>query len=253
MTQEHEDQNPFSENIAKHLIQYKKGILYGLSAVVILSALLGFWLKNQKQEKVLSYLNFEEQADTLQKFKNKEQLEQSAQLFTALPKQQAHHAKYLAQVALSVDEQKLLGELMVNASDSSTLDNFPFYQEYSKISLLIAEGQKSKAAERSLQQHQKMRQNQKRQGQVFGLVLYGYNLLRIAFLHQDLKQYDVELAAWKDLEDILQSSDKVLESSYSTQSSRYQLAQAITEVFSSKGVSLKDYISFRKNEVNKVS
>jgi hypothetical protein len=251
MTQEPEHIPSFSEKLMNKLIHYRKPIFTLLGITLVLSVALSFFLKNQHKQKHDSYISFTEKIHELEKFKTADNLHDSIALFKKLPNQQNHDQNFLIQISLSLKEQNELQKLQT--STTNPLQDFPFYKEYSSISLLIAQDKLQEAAGQSLGLHQKMHNKQKDSKEVFGLVLYSYNLLRIAFLHEKLQNPSIELDAWKDLEDVLYSKDKILESTYTTVNDRNALNNSLSKVFAKKDINLKDYIQNRKQALSKKS
>lgn len=76
----------------------------------------------------------------------------------------------------------------------------PAYAEFAEVSLLISRKKYQEALERSVSLKEALDEKES--------VLYGKNLVRIAFLQEQLENRAGETAAWRELEELLKSRDK---------------------------------------------
>ena len=114
----------------------------------------------------------------------------------------------------------------------------PLHAAYAETTLLIEQEQYQLSLERAVALKTKMAS----EGGVIhllenpafgGAVLYGYNLVRIAFLQQELGNGPGEKAAWEELETFLSLIGE-------------EMAQPLSRGLEEKGFSLTDYIRERK-------
>jgi hypothetical protein len=166
------------------------------------------------------------------------------------------HAKYdgrIAQKLLLSSEQGLAASF--SKATQKRIGGFsPYYTQFSNCSLLIGEKKfeealaQSKALKASLDQDELFWKS-KSEIVKHGSVLYGYNLLRIAFLQQTLGNPLEELAAWKDFK----REAGWLESELPTREFDPAAFQQICQNFQKNDVSLKDFIHYRETVLLSVS
>jgi hypothetical protein len=119
----------------------------------------------------------------------------------------------------------------------------PFHAAFAETSLLIEGKVYQEALEKSVGLKEKMAkewdlERLSRDEGVGGSLLYAHNLLRIACLHQELKNKPGEKAAWEELEAYLKLHE---ESS---------IGALILNNFQDKGIRLSDYIAARKKQLH---
>lgn len=105
------------------------------------------------------------------------------------------HAE-IAQVLLSLDRVDE-AEPLARASLDQLRKVAPAYAEFAEISLLICRKNYQKALERAVSLKEALEEK--------GSLLYGKNLVRIAFLQQQLENGAGETAAWSELKELIGS------------------------------------------------
>src|ERR1700733_2141017 len=128
--------------------------------------------------------------------------------------------------------------------ESSSLN---FYKEFSKTTLLIEEGQYEKALQRALALKQDLinkAQETQETGTRFRNGLFAYNLLRIAFLRQQLNDAE-ELATWQEWKQY--ANGKKIEQSNLIDA---QVFRDIATQFEENDISLREYIQFREGKLS---
>jgi hypothetical protein len=123
-----------------------------------------------------------------------------------------------------LDEALELANRAINRVESEA----PLHSQYARTSLLIEQGNYQEALERSVGLKEQLLQEDA------GSLLYAHNLLRIAFLQQELKNRPGEKAAWEELENFLGASAH---------------ADLVMANFSDKNIDLTKYISERKKNL----
>ncbi len=159
------------------------------------------------------------------------------------------HAKYDGAIA-----QKLLGysESGLAASYGKAAlrrigDFSPYYTDFSRCSLLIAEGQLLEALDKAKTLKISMEKDDafwEKKSEVVrhGCILFAYNLLRIAVLEKAAGTSEGELAAWQELKkNAGWDGSKPTSKTYDPEA--YLLIQ---ENFQSQDISLLDYIQYRE-------
>jgi hypothetical protein len=130
------------------------------------------------------------------------------------------------------------------ATEQRIGDISPYYKQFSNCSLLIGEKKFDEALARSQSLKQSLDQDElfwKPKSEVVrhGVVLYGYNLLRIASLQQMTGNVVGELAAWNEFK----KAAGWLESEASLDPESFEL---ISQNFQNNDVSLRDFIQYRE-------
>lgn len=243
------DQHPFLQKV----IQHKNAIILGCLAAVVLIFIAVSFLTGAGHKARGQYLQFNEAFSNLKEFPSEETLNKALQSFQALPQHSQAELAQLTQLAIALKNTAIIENFSKNSAHTQPLNLLPYYQEYTEVSLLMTKEDWENASKRSLDLHEKMRNNNSTSKPVFGLVLYAYNLIRIAFLQQKLQNPQVELAAWEDLEELLYNQEKVIQTKYSLIQDRSLLQAAFASTFSLKSFHLKDYIKKRKSVLTQKS
>lgn len=162
------------------------------------------------------------------------------------------HAKYDGRIAqkLLVNSEHGLASSFSKATQKRIGEFSPYYTAFSNCSLLIAEKKFEKALEESQTLKQSLDQDLtfwKTQSDLVrhGGILYGYNLLRIAFLQQLTGNKPGELAAWKEFK--REAGWLETEAPTKNDSESFEL---ISQNFQKNDVSLKDFIHYRETLLN---
>lgn len=154
--------------------------------------------------------------------------EQLIQLQKILKHHPELHAKYDGKIAqkLLLSSEQGLSVSFVKAAQKRIGELSPYYTQFTNCSLLIGERKFDEALTRASELNKALKQDE----QYHGSILYGYNLLRIAFLMQKVGDRPGELAAWSDFKK-------------ETDSEAFRL---ICENFRKNDVSLTDFIQYRE-------
>ena len=124
------------------------------------------------------------------------------------------------------DHYKVIGKKILSRTSPS------YFVDFSKITMLISEKKYLDAYNNSLELKSNLEKSSKD-----NLSIYPYNLLRICFLMKEMKDFDKELQGWNDLEKYITEK----ETSFAAQ------------IKKNNGLILTDYISHRKQLLNKKS
>jgi hypothetical protein len=159
------------------------------------------------------------------------------------------HAKYDGRIAqkLLLSSQEGLAASFSRATQNRIGEFSPHYRQFSNCSILIGEKKFDEALSQSIQLKQSLDQDDlfwKTNSEIVkhGAVLYGYNLLRIAFLEQMVGNISGELSAWKNFK----REAGWIESEPPTRGLDTESFKLITQNFQKNDVSLKDFIQYRE-------
>jgi hypothetical protein len=159
------------------------------------------------------------------------------------------HAKYDGRIAqkLLLSSQEGLAASFLKAAQKRIGEFSPYYTQFSNCSLLIGEKKIDEALSQSQTLKQALDQDAafwKTNSEIVrhGAILYGYNLLRIAFLQQMVGNAPGELAAWKDFK----REAGWLESEPPLRQLDPESFHLIGQNFQKNDVSLKDFIQYRE-------
>jgi hypothetical protein len=160
------------------------------------------------------------------------------------------HSKYDIQVAQILIARGKFSEATAFLKNSKHIQDsneaLNFYTQFSKTSFLIEKGKYENALQHALVLKQDLinkAQDIKEKSTQFSNVLFAYNLLRIAFLNQQLEDEKGELAAWQEWKKY--ANDKMVESSIDIQAFRDIVAQ-----FDENNISLQEYIQSRERKLS---
>ncbi len=110
----------------------------------------------------------------------------------------------IAQTFLRLGDIKMALQYGQKALQELSRENLPFYEDFSKTSLLIADGNYADALKRAEFLGKKMNEsltgNKESQARGFGDILFISNLIRQAMLQQRLTNTEGELVAWQELQ-----------------------------------------------------
>lgn len=182
--------------------------------------------------------------------------EKLIQLQKILKKHPELHAKYDGRIAqkLLLSSQEGLAASFSKATQKRIGELSPYYTQFSNCSLLMGEKKFEEALTLSQSLKQSLHQDElfwKTKSEIVkhGAVLYGYNLLRIAFLQQMLGNTQEELAAWKEF----QREAGWLASEPPTRQLDPEAFYLISQNFQKNDVSLKDFVSARSRLLSDAS
>ncbi len=155
-------------------------------------------------------------------------------------------AKYDGIIAETLLQQGNVQEALPYANRSLErvkVDNLPFYQDFARNALLIAQGQYDQALKQSLQLQAQMQVQAKETDdqnlpRTFGDSLYAMNLIRIAMLQQQAGLKADELKTWDQLNQALNGKSNIIKD--------LNALNSVISHMDDTGVSLSNYIDSRK-------
>lgn len=162
------------------------------------------------------------------------------------------HAKYdgaIAQKLLSSSENGL-AKIYAKAAFKRMGDFSPYYTDFSKATLLIADDQLTDALQSAKLLKANMEKdeafwNKKSEVIRYGCILYAFNLLRIAMLEKTAGTPEGELVAWRELKENAGWLG-AQPTSITHDPEAYLLVQ---ENFQNQDISLLDYIKYREESI----
>lgn len=222
----------------QNLLLRKKEILTGSAAVLAgIAILIGYF---QSGPNAAAYAHAERAIAKWEASPQDDVLYREMQ--EAVRKAPAIEKKYEAAIAQKLIEVEKFDQAleMANRSLLRVKDAAPLHTAYAAASLLIERGAYQEALERAVALKEEI-------GRMFdvnrlsedwlvgGSLLYAHNLVRIACLHQELKNHPGEKAAWEEFERFLQEGTP--------------LADLVIKSFSEKQLDLTQYIAERKKQL----
>lgn len=205
----------WSERLRQHpafdwIVVYGRYLILG--AILLIAALLLIY-RTSDQYSATAETDFASAAQAFAYFQreisqgaNKEVVEGKTfqELQQILQRRPELHSKYdapLAQLLLLVGDTDLAEKYAQFALARTSANGLPDYRGYSQTTLAIAQNKLNEALVQSHQLKQRMLEQASIQMEShnFGDLLYGYNLLRLALLHQQQGNRTEELALWREL------------------------------------------------------
>lgn len=243
---------PLAERLAAWLNHYSSAIGYIAGGLVISFFILYFWgyrtVGQDEKDYIQAEVSFSEFSATppgeVDPATNLSYLALKT-ILDSHPELASRYNGLIAQNFLRLGDMKMAlvyGQLALkDLSD----ENLPFYEDYSKTSLLIADGNYSEALKRSEFLGKKMKESIAQSGRNvqargFGDTLVLFNTIRQALLQQRLGNAPAELLAWQELQRLTQPNQK-----NSDTISHESLAHVLA-VFKTGKIGLDDYIEARK-------
>ncbi len=204
------EDNPIIQWISKH----GEKILYSILGAFSLLILIYFWqsgtsakIEGDYQSASREFQAFQQAAKSGQNLELQDSFQKLTLIMNQLPDLHAKYDGVIAQTFIDLNDIKQAKPFVLSTLQRVGKDNLPFYNEYAQITLLIGEGQIANAIQRSLALKKEMIQNleqmEKEPGTqttepAFGSSLYAFNLLRIAFLEQQVGDRAKELESWEE-------------------------------------------------------
>jgi hypothetical protein len=229
--------------LTEWLIKYGKTVLI---AIACLAALLVIGLRltsgNQAKQGV-EYLKAQKEFTQFQTSTGEAQKEALAklnQVFQIIPQLHAKYDGLIAQELLLSNEVKRAEEFAALALQRIAKDQLPFHAEYSRIALLISQGEYKTALERTVQLKNKMLAEPAPRS--FGDILFAYTLLNQALLYQQVGDLKGEKESWDELK---RYARLVKEAPPADQFSPEAFSQMLAQ-FEMGKVSLKEYMNLTR-------
>jgi hypothetical protein len=151
------------------------------------------------------------------------------------------HQKYdglIAQTLLSEGLTEKASDYMGYALDS--LEDAPYldsFKSFSEISLLVSEEKYEEALTASYNLKKTLSELTSEESSSYK-TLYDYNLIRIAFLEQEIGSTEKELLVWQEVEDRVYKEENIS-------------SQHVADNFNKNNISLLDYINERKDLISR--
>ncbi|MDP1835537.1 MAG: hypothetical protein Q8K75_06355 [Chlamydiales bacterium] len=244
---------PFVDRLATWIQQYGSQVLYGFAAVVVCLLALYAWSSRTAGYEEQDYINAEVAYEEFSISPTEQTDPAVNKSFLALkeilerrPELGSRYNGLIAQTFLRLGDMKMALAYGQKALKNLSDENLPFYEDYSKTSLLIADGSYGDALKRSEFLAKKMSEAATKattdQERGFGDTLLIYNAIRIAMLNQKLSNGNGELAAWQEVQR-LGGDKKSGRAAMAINDATYADAMA---TFKTGKVGLNDYIEARK-------
>lgn len=205
----------WSEQIQQHssfqwIVNYGS---YLMIAAIILIAILLFFYRTSDQYSATAESDYMTAAQNFSRFQkevaqgaNREVVEGKnfKELRQVINRRPELHAKYdgaMAQLLILLGASDLAEEYAQLALARTSADALPDYSDYSQATLLIVQEKPAEALAQAQNLKERLLEQTSLQEESrnFGDLLYGYNLLRLALLHQQQGNREEEYAYWNEL------------------------------------------------------
>lgn len=230
-------------------VRYARAILYSIAAMLFLLLLLYRLASGSQANSERDYLNAE--TNYLHFSSTQEQGEGIDPLLNILNRHNELHPKYDGKIVQSFlkREDALGAKEFAHFSLERVSEKFhSFYIDYSRNTLNIFESDfvlaldSAKELKENLLEYFNSSEENRESGSC-GKLLFIYNLLRIAFLEQEIGSYEGEKKAWDEF--VMRVSGKNDSLSFVSETS--DVHRLLFSNFRENGVSLWDYIKFRRS------
>lgn len=236
-----------TDKIINWMQEYSTQILYGIAAVVVLFIMLYAWMSHSASNEERDYLRAEAAYQEFSASAGRDNPSASPsfiELQAILQRRVELASRYnglLAQLFLQLGDQKMALFYGQKALKNLSKENLPFYEDFSRTSLLIADKDFSEALRRAQYLSEKMIEAEdSTQPSGFGHALISFNMLRIAMLHQKLGNAKAEMDSWQKLEQLTKRK----------RAGEKQGDERLFSMFATGTISLNDYIAMRKKSLN---
>jgi hypothetical protein len=177
---------------------------------------------------------------------NAEQQQAAFDHLTALLKKYPElHAKYdgpMAQILLEQGKVQEAAPFITNTLQRTLPDNLTYFTQYSRTTMTIENQDYKKALDEAQDLTQKLIDSSNASNKKVDEILYAYNLLRIAFLSQQVGDMGREMATWH----AFMNTQPKAESNVSIQPVDQGVRDLVIQPFTEGKISLLDYIQQRK-------
>ena len=245
------------ERLALWVQEHGATVLYGFGVLLAVLVIALFWLSRGATQQEADYLAadlaFQEftqsSADQLNPTENTA-FRRLKEMIHQHPELGARYNGLIAQTFLRLGDIQQALVYGNKALPALTKENLPFYEDYSKTSLLIADGQYEDAFRRADFLQKKMVEAGSLYGadlteKGFGNNLIVLNTIRLGMLHQRLNRDVDELQSWETLRQLQASDDATIAPIKMDPAT----VEAILGAFKTGKVSFSDYIQDRKKNL----
>ena len=229
--------SPLMFKLADWFQEYGQKMIYGIAALVVIMIAGLVWSSARKDASEKAYVEAELSYEKFFKLASDQNDPANEQPFLSLKAAIENHpdlgARYdgsIAQVFLRVGAMQPALVYGDKALKRLAKEDFPFFEEFSKTSLLIVQGNEQEALKRALFLQKKMTETPTTDA------LTLLNHVRIAMLYGRLGNKLEELKAWTQWDQLVTMNP--------------QTAQQIADGFKTGNVTLADYIAARKKDLS---
>ncbi len=237
------------ERGAHFIMTHGNKILWGLILLLLLFVAISRFSSNRMIHAQNDFLQAEYYASVLQDSnqmdEHKKAMDKLQEILSRRKDLQEKYFGVLAQTYLN-ESNGQKAELFAKKTFLSLEEkSLPFYKAYAETSLLIGENKLDMALERAKNLKELLIAKQEADKNDSYPLLFGFNLIRIAYLHQSLHQQSEELHAWEEVETYLNNIQASEANSKTTPSPQ----ALISKHFQEGEISFKRYIEERKKSL----
>lgn len=237
-------EEPFADRLAHWVQQHGPTVLYaGVGIVVLLLAMYAWSYRNAGDDEAdylkasVAYSEFSITGADVADPAASAAFVQLKEVLARHPDLSSRYDGLIAQTFLRLGDMKMALSYGQRALKQLTRENLPFYEDYSKTSLLIADGNDAEALKRAEFLTKKMNESllangRDEQARGFGDILFLSNLLRQAMLQEKMNNAEGELLAWQELQRAAETNTEAF--------------ARVAAVFKTGKIELNDYIEVRK-------
>ncbi len=248
------EQSRAEEYLANWVEDYGVKILYAIGGATLLVAIIAVWGMSGGNDTVEDFLVAQEAFERFNgtppgetnPSENPEYLKLKA-ILEADPSLATRYNGPLAQTFLRLGDMPLALFYGQKALNALAREDLPFYEDFSKTSLLIADGDYKTAVQRAEFLHKNMLESdphldRSEAERGFGDTLFLCNALRLATLQQRLGNAQEELRRWQELATLIEEND--LDNKDGLRLNNETIAQ-VKAAFKTGKVAFNDYIGAR--------
>lgn len=191
------------ERIAAFLSEYGRAFLLGLSILIGMTLVIIAWTMYSKGQSENDYFRAEEAFQKLTQIRsvqdnitNNTDYQELEAILVRHPELHQRYDGPLAQTFLRLGEVPLAISYADKALKQLSSEDLPFFEEYSKIALLIAQGNDREAFKRATFLQKRLNEENVSSRRVLGL----FNEIRLAALMQRLAVKPEELKLWREVQ-----------------------------------------------------
>lgn len=244
-------QEPMEEEelspILIYILENRKNLAYScfFAFLILLSVIkaLGYYRQNRNQELVEIQKTYQEfSSQSLNSSQKKGHLEKLEKLLDSHDELKGKYDALIAQSLLLSQVPEKADIFLSRALKRIKSSHYPYHAKYAQISLLLTKSEWNQALQETLKLQDALKDEKVKDPSNFSYLIYTFNLMRVAFLYQKLKQKEEESIAWQELKKSLNNpnimdSEKILQN-------------AINQAFKKNSISLLDYIEYRQKALS---